>query len=47
MPHQRMDENVSTDSVHEVKNDLFESLSYSKSPSGSKQVLLKGQKETY
>ena len=47
MPHQRTEENVSTDSVHEIKNDLYESLSYSKSPSGNKKGLLKAPKEVY
>lgn len=34
MPHRREDENVSTDSLHEIKADLLESVSYQKSPSG-------------
>ena len=34
MPHRREDENVSTDSLHEVKADLLESIAYQKSPSG-------------
>ena len=35
MPNRRADENVSIDSVVDVKNDLLESLSYNKSPSGN------------
>ena len=35
MQLRREDENVSTDSVQEIKDDLLESMSYNKSPSGT------------